>query len=96
LVAAKRELLEEAGIESNDWQYLGTTYSALGISNIPMAIYWARSVQLVSDERDEDEDIRNQQFMPPAQIETMAAAGDIVSTGVLSALYLMGLMKEKQ
>jgi ADP-ribose pyrophosphatase len=90
-VAAKRELLEETGLVSNDWTSLGTLYQAVGIGNIPFEIFIARNVTRKSDERDKDEQITNQQFMSVEAIETLVRTGAFQNSPVLAALYLAKL-----
>src|SRR2546430_3289796 len=45
LAAAKRELMEEAGLEGDDWVSLGKLYQASGIGSIPFATFLARNVR---------------------------------------------------
>lgn len=94
LGAAKRELLEETGLESNDWQSLGKTHQANGTSNMPGEVFMARNVRLVSDERDEAEDIVEQKFFPQSTLEDFIRQGKIDEGVVVAALYLARLKLE--
>jgi 8-oxo-dGTP pyrophosphatase MutT (NUDIX family) len=87
LVAAKRELLEETGLQSNDWTNLGTFFQAVGIGNVQFQVFLARGVQSVSDERDDLEDIIKQQFMSFARIEEMIKDRTLQSSPAITAIY---------
>lgn len=95
LTAAKRELLEETGLTSDNWVPLGTIHAAVGVANITSQLFLAKNVQLVSDDRDEDELITNQQFMSIPQIEKLALNGELLDAPVLSALYFIKLRNEE-
>jgi len=98
LTGAKRELLEETGLASDDWTELGTLYQANGIGNIPFTAFLARNVQAASGSRDPDEDISSGKFVDPATIEAMIRQGEFIESAHIAALYLArlhGLKKEK-
>jgi len=95
--AGKRELMEEAGLESDDWTNLGSLYSASGTTNTHRAVCLARNVRPGKGERDQEEDVSNHTFFTLGEIENMIRDGTIDSSGVLAALYLAklhGLIKE--
>lgn len=87
LVAAKRELMEETGLESDDWTNLGTFYQAAGIGNIPFAAFLARNVRPGIGERDDEEPILESDFKTIAEIEQMIATGEFLDSPVITALY---------
>jgi 8-oxo-dGTP pyrophosphatase MutT (NUDIX family) len=87
LVAAKRELLEETGLESNDWTDLGLAYPVVGIGNMPTATFMARDVQQIASKREDDEEISEQRFVPFTEVEDMIRRGDIVNGSAIVALY---------
>jgi 8-oxo-dGTP pyrophosphatase MutT (NUDIX family) len=91
LTAAKRELLEETGLVSDNWTLLGNLYQAAGIGNIPLALFLARNVRAESDKRDAVEQITNQQFMSLKTIEALARSGKIKEAPMLAGLYLAKL-----
>lgn len=95
LVAAKRELLEETGFTSDDWTSLGNVCVAVGIANIQSEIFLARDVQYMSDKRDKDEQISDQQFMKTSEIEDLALDGQLVDGSTLAALYRLKLQEDR-
>lgn len=98
LEAAKRELLEEAGLSSTDWHDLGHFYTATGTAKMERQVFLARDVQPAASKRDEDEEITDQTFFTVQEIDDMIRAGQIESSGIISALYVAknyGLKKEK-
>lgn len=58
LVAAKRELREEVGLEAGTWTSLGTFFSSPGFVNERLHAFLARDLSAVPAEPDDDEDIR--------------------------------------
>jgi 8-oxo-dGTP pyrophosphatase MutT (NUDIX family) len=91
LEAAKRELLEEAALVSDDWTNLGTLYQANGIGNMPFVAFLAREVRSAESTLDEDEQITNGRFFDVLEIEEMAKRGDFIESAHLAALYLAKL-----
>jgi ADP-ribose pyrophosphatase YjhB (NUDIX family) len=62
LVAAKRELLEEAGMESNDWELI-KEYNDHGSFDWPVYVYVARNCQKVAEQKlDAGERIEIQEY----------------------------------
>jgi 8-oxo-dGTP pyrophosphatase MutT (NUDIX family) len=91
LFAAKRELLEETGLASDDWQPLGRLYQATGIGNIPLEAFWAKNVRSVSDERDELEQISDQKFMSPKEVDKLILSGEFSEAAFIGVFYLVKL-----
>ena len=87
-MAAKRELLEETGLVSDDWTPLGKLYEVVGIGNVPASIFLAKDVHNGSGERDEDEAISGHKFMSLEAIETLARTGKLLNGNVLQSMYL--------
>ncbi len=48
LVAARRELLEETGLEADDWRVLGATFSLNGVCDAPGRVLLARGLRSVA------------------------------------------------
>jgi ADP-ribose pyrophosphatase len=57
LVAAKRELHEEVGLQAREWRHLMTTYASPGITAETHAIYLARGLE----EMDRDFELRHEE-----------------------------------
>jgi 8-oxo-dGTP pyrophosphatase MutT (NUDIX family) len=91
LDAAKRELLEEAGLESDDWTNLGNLHQATGVGDISGDAFLARNVRLVTNKRDEAEDITEQKFLSQSALEDFIRKGKIDEGVVIAALYLARL-----
>jgi ADP-ribose pyrophosphatase len=57
LVAARRELREEAGLMANEWTSLGFFYSSPGFANECLHAFLARDLSFVERQPDFDEDL---------------------------------------
>lgn len=55
LLAAKRELAEETGLEAGDWIHLTDTFTTPGFSNEKISLYLARDLKKGESHPDEDE-----------------------------------------
>ena len=91
VAAAKRELLEETGMTSDEWVELGDINVAVGVANISSRLFLAKNAKNVSDKRDEEEDITSQQFMSINEIEDLVLKGELVDAPSLAALYFIKL-----
>lgn len=87
LAAAKRELLEETGLESEDWTDLGLFHQSTGIGNLPYKAFLARNVRETTNTRDEQEEIIEQKFIPLEEIEHMITSGEFYDTPAVAAVY---------
>ncbi len=95
LVAAKRELLEEAGLTSEQWTNLGKLYQADGIGNLPFIVFLAQNVQQAAARQELDEDITKQRFIDPASVEDMILNGELTGSAHIAAIYLTKLYISK-
>ena len=76
LLAAKRELKEETGLDANDWLHLCDTFTTPGFSNEKISLYLARD--LISGESRPDEDeFLNLIKMPFEEAFRMVMCGEI-------------------
>jgi 8-oxo-dGTP pyrophosphatase MutT (NUDIX family) len=57
LACAKRELLEEAGVEAEEWIYLGSMYPISSHANAESHAYLARKLKKGESQPDPDEDL---------------------------------------
>lgn len=95
LVAAKRELLEEGGLASDNWTQLGEINAMVGSGNIPGTVFWAQNVIVATEARDDEEIITDQRFMELSELEQMIARGEVVDTAILAAIYMYKIHKEQ-
>ncbi len=58
LVAAKRELREEAGLEASHWTSLGHFFSSPGFANEILHVFLAQDLSVVEPDPDDDEDLQ--------------------------------------
>jgi 8-oxo-dGTP pyrophosphatase MutT (NUDIX family) len=99
LKAAKRELHEETGLQSDDWVHLGRFYQILGTGNAPVEAFLARDVQSNDKATDDDEDIKDRHFVTLTEVEQMIQTGELVDGPVITTIYmakLHGITKEKK
>lgn len=87
LTAAKRELLEEANLESDDWTQLGEFYQVIGMGRVSFHVFLARNVTQRSGGEEEIEEISESTFKPLSEIEEMIKKGDFPDSLVVTALY---------
>ena len=76
LAAAKRELLEETGYESNEWRQLLTVPSNATIADNYAYIFEAKKCRKVSGQSLDDTEFLNVYSYTEQEIEDMIAAGD--------------------
>jgi 8-oxo-dGTP pyrophosphatase MutT (NUDIX family) len=88
LDAGKRELMEEAGLISDEWRHMGTIYQIIGTGKVPCHCLLAKNARSAGRATDEDEDINNQRYLSLAEIETMIAKGELFDSPVIAALYM--------
>lgn len=88
LKAAKRELLEETGYASKQWERLGGLHQSIGIGDLPLVAFWAKNIHKISEKTDELEDIAEPQFMSLSEIENLVRKGEFEDAPVLAILYM--------
>ena len=87
LTAAQRELREEAGGESESWQFVGTFYTSTGSSSEKSEVYLATDVLLRNNQPEPTELLRLELVPWKVAIE-MAQAGQISDGPSALALFL--------
>jgi len=75
LQAAKRELLEETGYESDDWSHLITVPSNATIADNYAYIYKAKNCRRVAGQSLDETEFLNVQRYSPEEIEALISAG---------------------
>lgn len=94
LVTAKRELLEEAGLESDDWELI-KIYEYIGKIEWPMYLYAARNCRKVSEQKlDPGEKIEVKQ-VSFAEFVNIVSAEDFWNPIFANDMLRMQLNKEK-
>lgn len=88
---ARRELVEEAGLEAAEWTHLASTYSSPGISNEVMHVYLARGlseVDRVHFTAVHEEADMTEHWVPFAELREAALAGRVTDGPLVTATLL--------
>lgn len=93
VLTARRELLEEAGVEASQWQELGSMVSSPGVFTERVFLYLARDLRLGQPKRAADEVIAELQWIPLAQAREWACDGIIADAksviAILRAVHVL-------
>lgn len=92
LVAAKRELLEETGYESNEWSHLLTVPSNATMGDNYAHLYLAQNCRKVSGQNLDDTEFLNVEKLSAQEIEKLIAQGEFEQV-VHVAAWLLALRK---
>ena len=91
LACAQRELREETGYATDNWQWLFDTYSSVGFTDEMLKVYVARDVQLAGAlQPDQDENVQPI-TIKLAQAFAMLKAGEITESRTQLALFWLQL-----
>jgi len=90
LVAAKRELLEETGYESDEWSHLITVPSNATIADNYAYIYRAKDCRKVSGQSLDETEFLNVKRYKPEEIEDMIFSGKFQQAVHIMAWLLAG------
>lgn len=85
--AARRELLEEAGMQSDDWVELGTIHNAIAYSDEKIVIYLARNACAVSGQQLDANEFLTIVPVSLADYEAAVRDGTITDVKTVIALY---------
>ena len=96
LEAAKRELMEEAGLQSENWHSLGCIYQVVGTGKVPLNVFLAEGATRLQDATDKDEDIEQSHFVSQEDLEKMITQGELIDSPVIAALYMVKLHLAKK
>ncbi|PTT17150.1 NUDIX hydrolase [Microbacterium sp. HMWF026] len=92
LVAAKRELLEEAGVTASEWQDLGRMNALNGIADAPEHVFLARGLTMTDATASQHEEgIDAVRWIPFADALALVAEGRITDGETIGALALAGI-----
>ena len=83
---AKRELIEECGVQAQEWTKLGVINNAIGYSNEHIAIYLARGLTEVEQKLDEGEFLEVYR-VPFGEAWEMAVDGRITDVKTISGIF---------
>lgn len=95
-VAAKRELLEEAGLDAGEIITLSRARTAAGMTTFKTSICLARQLTPNADHIDEEEDIAAIRKFPISTIKNMIFSGEIANTESIAALLLAFAYLDRQ
>ncbi|WP_438353305.1 NUDIX domain-containing protein [Microbacterium sp. CJ88] len=89
LVAARRELREEAAVEADEWTHLGDMNALNGIADAPEHVFLARRLRPVTDaaHSQREEGIDDVRWVPFAEAIALIAAGTITDGETVAALF---------
>jgi 8-oxo-dGTP pyrophosphatase MutT (NUDIX family) len=90
-ITARRELLEETGVEAVEWQQLGQIVSSPGVFTEWVHIYRATGLSKKNHAHEHGELIEIHWFTP-AEIQAMVSKGQLVDSKTLAGLYLLNSM----
>ena len=88
LAAAQRELLEETGYVSDDWQHLGSVVLDTNRSDARAHMFLARGAKKVSTPRLDDTEDLITLSLTPAQLLAMVRSGEMDSIASVTCLLL--------
>lgn len=92
LVAAQRELLEEAGVTASEWQDLGRMNALNGIADAPEHVFLARGLTMTDATASQHEEgIDAVRWIPFADALALVAEGRITDGETIGALALAGI-----
>ena len=93
LVAAKRELKEEAGLTAKSWKLIGKFQSANGFLSEMGYVYLATDLKETSDNKQSEEGIQTVMKLPLKKILKMIASGEITDAQTIAAIQYAQLTK---
>lgn len=88
LAAAKRELREESGYESDEWEHLMTIPSSATINDNYAHIFLAKNCRLTSEQELDSTEFINVTLIDEAELSEMIRRGDFVQAIHVLAWYL--------
>lgn len=90
LVAARRELLEEAGLEADEWIEAGVMYALNGICNARETVFIARGLRHCADATAHraEEGITANRWVPLAEALAMSTTGEVTDGETIAALAM--------
>ncbi|MFF7681326.1 NUDIX domain-containing protein [Microbacterium sp. NPDC007973] len=92
LIAARRELLEEAGVTASEWHDLGAMNALNGIAEAPEHVFLARGLSMTDATASQSEEgIDAVRWIPFAEALALIAGGGITDGETIAALAFAGI-----
>lgn len=95
LSVAKRELVEETGVQAAHWQFLGTVDNGNGVANDVQSLYLATSLSYTEMNLDPEEDI-TVEWKPFEDVLEMAMSGGITEVCSVAAILKVALLRNNR
>ncbi|MBO6134042.1 MAG: NUDIX hydrolase [Lachnospiraceae bacterium] len=86
LETAKRELREETGFESEDFEHLITVATAIAYCNEKIEIYVARNLKALGEQKLDDDEFIEYRFFSPDELKEMVFKGEIQDSKTIAAI----------
>lgn len=96
IVAAKRELLEETGLEANDIHVIGEIQTANGMTTFKSTVCIARKLKKVTDQLDQTDGIMAAEKVSLSRVRKMILAGDIKCSQSIAVFLMATAYLEEQ
>ena len=93
LVAAQRELAEEAGVTASSWEEIGRMQALNGICEAPEVVFLARGLTAITTTAQAEEGIQGVHRVPWTEALAMVADGRITDGETVAALMYAALAR---
>jgi len=87
-LTAKRELVEEVGVDASDWSYLGKTLSSPGVFTEVIHLYLAKEL-VTAQQKLEEIEVLDVHWLSLDQVMSMVKSGEIIDAKTLVALFYL-------
>lgn len=94
LETAKRELQEETGFTAENWEKLGSFYSANGLLAEKAHVYLATGLKQTGENEQVEEGIDKLYKLPLSKVLEMIKSGEIEDGQTISSLMLLAIKKD--
>lgn len=91
IVAARRELREETGMEADEWEELGRMNALNGVTEAPEHIFLARGLHAVGGDEQAEEGIEQVSWVRFGDVLAMIADGRITDGETIGAIAYAGI-----
>lgn len=91
IIAARRELREETGLEADEWEDLGRMNALNGVTEAPEHVFLARGLRTVGGDQQAEEGIEEVSWVPFGEVLAMIADGRITDGETIGAIAYAGI-----